>query len=560
MTTRLLAASWLICAFVLGGCGGGGSGGPGTTNSTVPNVVGDTQATATTSLNSAGLMLGTVTAQTSATVSSGDVISESPAAGTSVAPGSSVSLVVSTGAAPPVSVPNVVGDTQAAAMSAITGAGLAVGTVSQQSSGTVTTGDVISETPAAGTSVNAGSAVQLVISAGMPTANSIPVIVDGGPTVLTQANMYDGNTLFATVTICSPGTNACTTIDHMQVDTGSTGVRILHDALSGTAVPQPVIDPTTMLPLMECYLYADGWTWGSMDVVDITIGTRTISNFVLDVIGDPAAGTAASDCSTKTGPSENSVSTFGANGIIGIGNFAQDCGPACVANAFTQAYYTCLTPLAANPQCTPTAVALNNQAWNPVSLLVTDNNGVAIQLPAVAPPGTASVAGTLYFGVDTQANNALGAATLYTLVPSTSATGNPGTLNTIYKGQTYSSSFIDSGSNAYFFPDNSIALCASNSIAGSGFFCPSSPPLNLSGVIQGVNLAQATVPFTIDSAVNLFSDPNLITAFPTLGGPNTSANGQGGFDWGLPFFYGRTVFVLIEGKSAGGTPGPAVGF
>jgi beta-lactam-binding protein with PASTA domain len=136
---------------------------------TVPNVVGDTQAAATTAITGAGLVVGTVTSASSSTVPSGDVISQSPAAGTSVAPGSAVNLVISTGP-PPVSVPNVVGDTQAAATTAITGAGLVVGTVTSASSSTVPSGDVISQSPAAGTSVNVGSAVDLVISSG-PASN-----------------------------------------------------------------------------------------------------------------------------------------------------------------------------------------------------------------------------------------------------------------------------------------------------------------------------------------------------------------------------------------------------
>ncbi len=65
----------------------------------VPNVVGDTQAAATTAIQNAGLVVGTVTTASSSTVPSGDVISESPVAGTSVAAGSAVNLVVSTGAA-----------------------------------------------------------------------------------------------------------------------------------------------------------------------------------------------------------------------------------------------------------------------------------------------------------------------------------------------------------------------------------------------------------------------------------------------------------------------------
>src|SRR5580692_10284896 len=81
------------------GSGGGGSGGGGPAMVTVPNVVGDTQAAATTAITGAGLTLGTVSTQSSATVASGNVISENPAAGTSVASGSAVGIVVSTGAA-----------------------------------------------------------------------------------------------------------------------------------------------------------------------------------------------------------------------------------------------------------------------------------------------------------------------------------------------------------------------------------------------------------------------------------------------------------------------------
>jgi beta-lactam-binding protein with PASTA domain len=142
------------------------SSGPG--DVTVPNVVGDTQAAATTAITNASLTVGTVTTVISATVASGDVINQSPAAGTSVAAGSAVNLTVSSGPAMD-TVPNVVGDTQTAAATAITGAGLTVGTVTMASSATVASGKVISESPAAGTSVAAGSAVNLSVSSGTLT-------------------------------------------------------------------------------------------------------------------------------------------------------------------------------------------------------------------------------------------------------------------------------------------------------------------------------------------------------------------------------------------------------
>ena len=67
-----------------------------------------------------------------------------------------------------VPVPNVVGMTKEAAASAITSAGLAVGTVTTASSNSVPAGSVISENPTAGTLVSAGSAVNLVVSGSQP--------------------------------------------------------------------------------------------------------------------------------------------------------------------------------------------------------------------------------------------------------------------------------------------------------------------------------------------------------------------------------------------------------
>jgi hypothetical protein len=63
----------------------------------VPNVVNATQAAATTAIQTAALVLGTVTTQSSSTVALGRVISQNPVSGASVASGSAVSLVVSSG-------------------------------------------------------------------------------------------------------------------------------------------------------------------------------------------------------------------------------------------------------------------------------------------------------------------------------------------------------------------------------------------------------------------------------------------------------------------------------
>jgi beta-lactam-binding protein with PASTA domain len=125
----------------------------------VPSVVGDTQAEASAAITAAQLVVGTVTLAGSSTVPVGDAIGTNPAAGTYVAQGSTVGLVMAG-----IAVPAVTGDTLAAATAAITGVNLTVGSVTPQMSTTVPAGEVSDEQPGAGTFVAAGSPVNLVIS------------------------------------------------------------------------------------------------------------------------------------------------------------------------------------------------------------------------------------------------------------------------------------------------------------------------------------------------------------------------------------------------------------
>jgi len=125
---------------------------------TVPAVTGQSQVTASNTLQALGLQVQ-ITPQNSTTVPAGQVISSNPPAGTMVAKGSSVQLIVSTGPQT-VAVPNVIGQTSTNAIHALTGAGLSV-QASCSPSGTTT---VISQNPTAGTQVNPGSTVAITCS------------------------------------------------------------------------------------------------------------------------------------------------------------------------------------------------------------------------------------------------------------------------------------------------------------------------------------------------------------------------------------------------------------
>jgi hypothetical protein len=64
----------------------------------------------------------------------------------------------------------------------------------------------------------------------------------------------------------------------------------------------------------------------------------------------------------------------------------------------------------------------------------------------------------------------------------------------------------------------------------------------------------STVPFEITNVNSLNAN---FYATPTIGGPATPAAMLGSsFDWGLPFFYGKSVYVAIDGMTAGSAIGP----
>jgi len=193
----------------------------------------------------------------------------------------------------------------------------------------------------------------------------------------------------------------------------------------------------------------------------------------------------------------------------------------------------------------PTAVPLPDQVQNPVWLLPQDHNGVIISLPPIDPGGAASVAGTLVFGIGTAANNGLGSAQVYT----TDALGH---FTTTYAGHAYPTSYLDTGSNVLFLLDAAtlgIPECAAHTVA-AGFYCPSSP-VSFTVTTTGANGVSGPVSFSIANANAVLSSNN--TAFNDVAVPFRAS--PEAFAWGLPFFFGRNVFIAIQGQNTPAGPG-----
>ena len=131
---------------------------------TIPLMVGQELAAATTQLGSLGLSLGGQVQRPDATVPTGLVAATEPAAGSQVALGESVMVVISSGPDAR-AVPQLQGLTLAAAQDALTAAGLVAGAVLPRD-GLSVAGSVLDSDPAFGTPVAAGSVVEIVVSSG----------------------------------------------------------------------------------------------------------------------------------------------------------------------------------------------------------------------------------------------------------------------------------------------------------------------------------------------------------------------------------------------------------
>lgn len=355
--------------------------------------------------------------------------------------------------------------------------------------------------------------------------NVLPITVNGAG----LNNSYP-NEACVSVTVCTPGTTTCQTINDILLDTASSGLRIFKQALNVSLVQVASGSGS----LAECVQYADGSSdWGPVQMAGVILGNEPAVQVPIQVIDSSFFSNAPSVCGTP----DQSPSDAGYNGILGVGLFVHDCGLGCTSSANNRIYYSCN-----GSNCSGTAVPLARQVQNPVALLPQDNNGVIVQLPGVPLSGSPSVNGSLVLGIGTRSNNMASGKTTYAADPFN------GDFITDFNGTSYSS-FIDSGSNGFFFPSPSPSLLPDCAAVYSGWFCPSST-VSLSATNRGASGSPSgAVSFQIGNFETLFNSPNNV--FDDVGGSS-----PGGFDWGLPFFLGRNIYVGLEGKTSTLGTGP----
>ncbi|HUP05892.1 MAG TPA: DUF3443 family protein [Caldimonas sp.] len=408
-----------------------------------------------------------------------------------------------------------------------------------------------SETTLVGSGVPQGSGAGTVVLDEPSGPNTTEVLVDNGPGG--GFSLGAANIPYVSVTVCEPGSAvACVTIDHVFLDTGSIGLRVLKSAVRTLALPalQVAADAAHATPAgaaLECYPFVLGAVWGPMATADVRVAQELAPSLPIQLIDDGAAPDVAptSDClAAANGQLQNSVAALQANGILGIGMLSFDCGLPCTTADYAGGhviYWSC----PAGAACAPAAVPIAGQMQNPVPHFAVDNNGSVILLPALPDLGATVAKGRLVFGIGTQANNQLAAgATVYRV------NADPSSADYLYwstqvGSTTYPWSYVDSGSNALFFDDASLPRqCQSSTGSTAGWYCPGTL-VRRTATITDAQGNSGTVDFAVANADALFGSSSI--AFADLAG--TTGAGSASFAWGLPLFYGRTVYTAIWGQA-----------
>jgi hypothetical protein len=392
---------------------------------------------------------------------------------------------------------------------------------------------------------NSSETTPLVIMLLAPGQQNVqPVSVNGGP-VSGQPYL---NGPFTTVLVCEPGTSSCQAIDGILVDTGSPGLRIFKSVLS-IELPQVTQSGGSV---NDCVAFVgQQFLWGTVASADVYLAGEGASGISVQLVADPTSYSIPTACSNG-GIDADSQQIFPANGILGIGIEPTDCTSSgsnpCDPSSGTNPhppYFVCFD----GQGCAPTLLPKSQQVTNPVVAFSRDNNGDILEFPAV---GTAlpMVTGTITFGINTQPDNNIGSAMVFAIDAQSFFT-------TVFDDQPLTKSFIDSGSNELFFPNlTGIQVCSDGSS-----YCPTNPPIMLSGTNDGVNnVGSSSVNFQVDNYETDITNNPTDSAFGNIAaGANQSTpcqNGKGecSFDWGLPFFFGRRVFTSIDTQTVANEP------
>ena len=333
---------------------------------------------------------------------------------------------------------------------------------------------------------------------------------------------------YVSVVVCD-SSDHCVTVPYVQVDTGSTGLRLRYQTVAGLDL-QPMV-PASGAQLDECAPFVTGYVWGPVEQASVQLGDEPRIELPIQVYGSGNPGVPVTPLCASLGNDSGSLRALGANGILGIQGLVH--APA--------GSFFCTGSSCTYKPSPPSA----DLVVNPVSELNdSDNNGVILTLPPVPASGARMAQGTLTFGIDTRDDNQTTA-----FVPiATDAYFN---MIVSSQGVNLPASTIDSGANGILGKFN-IPYDPSTMD-----FDPAVPQALLLTMSNEVG----TLPAVSMSTSIEIANSDLLGA-----GSNYALDDYGGYDQsstqaliGLPYFFGRSIAYVMSGKSTALGTGPLIG-
>lgn len=374
----------------------------------------------------------------------------------------------------------------------------------------------------------------------LPRGITNPVSLPVGPGYMTVAisppGVCSSNTVnipCVSVTICNTA-NKCDTVPDIILDTGSFGLRVFNKFVSNLNLPNVMSSGSQVA---ECVYYGDNTNnWGPVVTANVQLATGiTANNVPMQIIDNNYPGSSSTPCvNPSLTPRE-----FKGNGILGVGPIVYDGGQ----------YFACT-----GGACTAISNPPNNiQVANPIAMLSNPeyNNGLTLKFPGISDSGATGAIGYAIFGIGTNSDNSVGPDV--NVYPSNSFLTSGGLIPIGMPVQYSNNSlikhgFLDTGSNFYYFKDSTITQCPTSN---PNFFtyCQSNP-VTVNPSNQSENEVYIATTANIANANNLQSSGNV--AFSNYG-----ANlGTRYFDYGLPFFFNKTVYVGFSNESSSIGNGP----
>ncbi len=359
--------------------------------------------------------------------------------------------------------------------------------------------------------------------------NDMPLQVSDGFPV---SGISTPNILYTSLTLCdSSATPNCQTIDKIQVDTGSSGLRIFKQALTLTLAPIS----NGASPVIECQTFLVNNAWGPVVTASIGLAAEPKVNLPIQVI-DSTVPTppkfSACDGGNWTAPKDPHF-----NGILGVSVGGPDSG----------LYYTC-----PNAVCTLFTPGASQSVVNPVLSLPADNNGVIVNLPGIPDSGQATASGDLLLGIGTSWDNDPATYSPNPIITVTLDSNDPLNAAVTADGLPFAEFAADSGTNQWLFTDPSITNCKLFGGLVVSSYCPATPK-NFAALVTGTSSSQWRFQGWIRDQSALANTGNL--AFNDIGS-DLGVGNTFTFIAGIPFFYGKQVYFGFSGKSSSLGTGP----